>query len=42
MPFSIDLVVQNYVEQRAADLQPAVVVDKSQFSEPVHEETDQV
>ena len=38
-PFSFDLVVQNDMEQRAVNLQPTVVVDKSQFSEPVHEET---
>src|ERR1035437_4233190 len=32
------LVVQNYIEQRAMDLQTAVVVNESQFPEPVHEE----
>jgi len=32
--------VQNYVEQRGVDLQTAVVVNKSQFSESVHEEAD--
>src|SRR4029077_4164909 len=32
------LVVQNYVEKGAVDLQSAVVVNKSQFSEAVHEE----
>ena len=34
------LIVQNYIEQRAVDLQPAVVVNESQFPEPVHEEAD--
>ena len=34
------LVVQNYVEQRAVDLQPTVVVNKAQFPESVHEEAD--
>src|ERR1039457_4222188 len=34
------LVVQHYIEQRAMDLQPAIVVNKTQFSEPVHEEAD--
>ena len=34
------LIVQNYVEQRGVDLQPTVIVNKSQFSEPVHEEAD--
>jgi hypothetical protein len=29
--------VQNYIEQRAVDLQPAVVVNKTQFPEAVHE-----
>src|SRR5690349_11170854 len=32
------LIVENYIEQRAVDLQTAVVVDESQFPEPVHEE----
>jgi hypothetical protein len=32
------LVVQDDMQQRAVDLQPAVVVNKSQFPEPVHEE----
>ena len=31
------LVVQDDIEQRAVDLQPAVVVNEAQFSEPVHE-----
>jgi hypothetical protein len=34
------LVVENDIEQRAVDLQPAVVVDETQFPEPVHEEAD--
>jgi len=29
--------VQNYVEQRAVDLQTAVVVNETQFPESVHE-----
>ena len=33
-----ELVVENNIKQRAVDLQPTVVVNKSQFSEPVHEE----
>ena len=32
--------MQNYIEQRAVDLQSAVVVDETQFSEPVHEIAD--
>ena len=32
--------MENYIEQRAVDLQTAVVVDESQFPEPVHEEAD--
>jgi hypothetical protein len=32
--------VQNDIQQRAMDFQPAVVVNESQFSEAVHEETD--
>src|SRR5579864_148755 len=34
------LVVQNYVEKRAVDLQAAVVMNETQFPEPVHEEAD--
>jgi hypothetical protein len=34
------LVVQDNMQQRAADLQPAVVVNKSQFPEPVHEKAE--
>jgi hypothetical protein len=34
------LVVQDDIQQRGVDLQPAVVVNKAQFSEPVHEEAD--
>ena len=30
--------MENNVEKRAVDLQPAIVVNKSQFPEPVHEE----
>jgi hypothetical protein len=30
-------IMQNYVEQRAVDLQAAVVVNETQFPEPVHE-----
>jgi hypothetical protein len=32
--------VENDIQKRAMDLQPAVVVNKAQFSEPVHEEAD--
>jgi len=32
--------VQNYVEERAVDLQTTVVVNKAQFPEPVQEEAD--
>jgi len=32
--------VENNVQQRAVDLQPAIVANKAQFSEPVHEEAD--
>src|SRR5260370_7867700 len=31
-------VMQNDVEKRTMHVQPAVILDKSQFSEPVHEE----
>ena len=35
------LVVENNIKQRTIDLQaPAVVVNKAQFPEPVHEEAD--
>ncbi len=34
------LVVKDDIKQRAVDLQTAVVVNKSQFPEPIHEETD--
>jgi len=34
------LVVENDVQKRAVDLQPAVVVNESHFPEPVHEEAD--
>jgi hypothetical protein len=34
------LVVQDDIEQRAVDLQPTIVVNKSQFPEAVHEEAD--
>ena len=34
------LVVQNYIEQRAVDLQATVVVNEHQFPKPVHEEAD--
>jgi hypothetical protein len=34
------LIVQNYIEQRAVDLQTAVVVNETQFPEAVHEKTD--
>jgi len=34
------LVVQHYVEQRAVDLQTAVVVNETQFPKPVHEKAD--
>ena len=33
---TLRLVVENDVEERAVDLQPAVVVDESQFPEPLH------
>ena len=32
--------MQDDMEQGAVDLQPTVVVNKTQLSEPVHEETD--
>ena len=31
-------IMQNYVEQRAVDLQTTIVVNETQFPEPVHEE----
>ena len=31
-------IMQNYVEQRAVDLQTTVVVNETQFPEPIHEE----
>ena len=34
------LIVQNHIEQRAVDLQTAVVVNETQFSESVHEKAD--
>src|ERR1700746_3237205 len=34
------LIVQNDAKERTVDLQPAVVVNKTQFPEPVHEEAD--
>ena len=34
------LVVQDDIKQRAMDLQPTVVVNKTQLSEPVHKEAD--
>src|ERR1022692_3486614 len=34
------LVGQHYIEQRPMELQSAIVVNKTQFSEPVHEEAD--
>jgi hypothetical protein len=34
--------VQDYVEQCAVDLQPGVVVNKTQLPEPVHEEVIQM
>ena len=34
------LVVENNIQQRAMDLQPAVVANKAQFPEPIHEEAD--
>ena len=33
------LIVENNTEKRAVDFQPAVVVNKSQFPEPVHKKT---
>src|ERR1019366_2281888 len=33
------LIAENNTEKRAVDFQPTVVVNKSQFSEPVHEKT---
>jgi hypothetical protein len=39
-PWREHLIVQNYIEQRAVDLQPAIVVNEAQFSKPVHEEAD--
>ena len=33
-------IVQNYIEQRAMDFQPAIVVNKAQLPEPVHEKAD--
>jgi hypothetical protein len=35
-----ELIVEHDVKQRAVDLQPAIVVNEAQFSEPVHEKTD--
>jgi hypothetical protein len=32
--------VENYVEQQTVDLQSAVVMDETQFPEPVHEKAD--
>ena len=34
------LIMKNYIEQRAVDLQAAIVVNKTQLPEPVHEKTD--
>jgi hypothetical protein len=34
------LIVENNIQKRAVDLQPAIVVDESQFPESVHEEAD--
>lgn len=44
-PFSLkNLIVQNYIEQRAVNLQgafgPTGVVDEAQLPEPVHEKAD--
>jgi hypothetical protein len=36
----VTLVVQDDIKQRAVNLQPAVVVNKAQFPEPVHEKAD--
>ena len=33
-------IVEEDIEQRAVNFQPAVVVDEAQFAEPVHEEVD--
>src|SRR5437763_17032886 len=33
-------IMQNYIEQRAVDLQAPVVVNETQFPEPVHEKAD--
>ena len=32
--------MENYIEQRAVDLEAAVVVNKAELSEPIHEEAD--
>jgi len=37
-PEGEELIVQNHIEQRAVYLQTAVVLNKAQFPEPVHEE----
>jgi len=38
--FVISLMVQDYAKEAAMDRQPAVILDKSQLPEPVHEMTD--
>ena len=33
------LIMKDYIEQRAVDLQSAIVVNETQLPEPVHEKT---